>query len=68
MNEWMKPNQLFTVNNKPILNPLQKYVFRFELEIAPGPLGQIYHTLLFPDKPLKIKFKERCPTHISSES
>jgi len=47
---------------------LARIIARFELEIAPGPLGQIYHTLLFPDKPLKIKFKERCPTHISSES
>jgi hypothetical protein len=36
---------------------------RFRLEVAGGSeLGQTYHTLLFPDRPLQIKFVERRST------
>jgi len=38
---------------------LARIIARYELEIENERVGQIYHTLLFPDQNLNIKFKDR---------
>ena len=39
---------------------LARVIQRFKLEYPMGEeMGQVYHTLLFPDRPVRVRFVER---------